>query len=55
MERLSPGVGDRKLSVTQFLLSRSDPVQWDAVCDGCCAGGSAAPRAQCEGELGLGC
>ena len=22
MERLSPGVGDRKLSVTQFLLSR---------------------------------
>ena len=33
MGRLSPGVGDGKLSVTQFLLSRRDPGQ-------CCAGGA---------------
>lgn len=54
MGRLDPGVGDGKLSVTQFSLSRSDPGQWDGICAGCCAGGVAAPGAQCEGESGLG-
>ena len=54
MGRLSLGFGDGKLSVTQFSLSKSNPGQWDGICDGCYAGGAAAPGAQCKGESDLG-